>query len=322
MLTSLIGAAAVVAACGSGATGGSGAEVTAVGTTTHVADLVRNVGGDRVDVRQFLTPGTDPHEYEPRPSDAEAVADAALVFESGGDLDEWLDGVIGNAGGDAKVVTLLDAVEAIEGESHGHDGQHEDSREEPAEEADFDDPHWWQDPRNAVAAVDAIAEALVEADPDGAAVYRENASSYKRRLQRLDTEIARCMEQVPASRRKLVTTHDAYGYFAERYDVEVIGALIPSRSTQAQPSAGGTAGLIEQIEQENVEAIFPESALNPELEEAVADETEATVGEALWADSLGPEGSDGETYVEALASDAEALVQGFSGGGASCRIDP
>lgn len=316
-LAALAVAAAVPAGCGSAATADPDAEVTAVATTTHVADLVRNVGGDRVDVRQFLTPGTDPHEYEPRPSDAQAVADAAVVFESGGDLDEWLGGVIENAGGDARVVTLADAVETIEAEPHGHDGGNEGS----AEESVLDDPHWWQDPRNAAAAVDVIAGALADADPEGAAVYRENAGRYKRRLRRLDAQIMRCMQQIPQSRRKLVTTHDAYGHFAERYGVEVIGALIPSRSTQAQPSAGETAALVEQIEEQGVGAVFPESALNPELEEAVADETGATVGDALWGDSLGPEGSDGETYVDALASDAEAMANGFTGRDGACRIE-
>ena len=126
---------------------------------------------------------------------------------------------------------------------------------------------------------------------------------------------------IPDAERKLVTTHDAYGYFAERYDVEVVGALIPSRSTQAQPSSGETAELVEQIEREGVETIFPESALNPELERVVADEAGASVGESLWGDSLGPEGSDGETYVEALASDAEAMTNGFTGGRSACRVD-
>jgi ABC-type Zn uptake system ZnuABC Zn-binding protein ZnuA len=300
-----LAAAVLAAGCGTDAAGDPDAEVTAVATTTHVGDLVRNVGGDRVDVHQFLTPDADPHEYEPRPSDAEAVAEAAVAFESGGELDEWLDAVIDNAGGDARTVTLLDAAEPLDGD----------------EDAGEEDPHWWQDPRNAIAAVDAIADALAEADPEGAELYRRNARRYTERLERLDAEIARCMRGIPASSRKLVTTHDAYGYFAQRYGVEIIGALIPSRSTQAQPSAGETAELIEQIEQEDVQAIFPESALNPELEEAVADETGATVGDALWADSLGLEGSDGETYVEALASDAEAMAEGFTGAEGACRID-
>ncbi len=295
----LLALAALAVGCGS-SSGDPDAEVIAVATTTHVADLVRSVAGERVDVRQFLTPGADPHAYEPRPSDAQAVADAAVVFESGGDVDDWLGGVIENAGGNAEVVTLLEQVEPV---------------------ADEDaDPHWWQDPRNAIAAVEVIASALAEADPVGAEAYRLGARRYIERLKRLDEEIARCMDAVPAADRKLVTTHDSYGYFAERYDVEILGALIPSRSSQAQPSAGETAELIDQIESEEIEAIFPESAIDPALEEAVADETGAVVGGALWADSLGPEGSGAETYVEALAADAEALAEGFTGGDASCRI--
>ena len=135
----------------------------------------------------------------------------------------------------------------------------------------------------------------------------------------LDRSIAACMARVPAERRKLITTHDAFGYFARRYDIEVVGALIPSLSTQAQPSAKDTLELVEQIEREGARAIFPESALNPKLEEAVAREAGAEVGDALWADSLGPEGSDGETYLKALASDADALAEGFSGGEVRCR---
>jgi zinc/manganese transport system substrate-binding protein len=295
----LLALAALAAGCGS-TDADPDAEVTAVATTTHVADLVRNVGGERVDARQFLTPGADPHAYEPRPSDAQAVADAAVVFESGGDLDDWLGGVIENAGGDAEVVTLLERVE-------------------PTADEDTD-PHWWQDPTNAIAAVEVIASALAEADPAGAEAYRLGARRYIERLERLDEEIARCMEAIPAADRKLVTTHDSYGYFAERYDIEIVGALIPSRSSQAQPSAGETAQLIDQIESEGTEAIFPESAIDPALEEAVADETGADVGGALWADSLGPEGSGAETYVQALASDAETVAEGFTSGDADCRI--
>lgn len=289
-------AMALAAGCG-GADESPSGERTVVATTTQVADLVRNVGGERVAVEQFLEPGSDPHAYEPRPSDAAAVADAAVVFRSGGGLDDWLDGVIENAGGDADVVTLIDSVTTVRD----------------------DDPHWWQDPRNAVAVVEAIAGALEAADPAGTDVYRRNARDYADRIESLDAAIARCMRRVPAARRKLVTTHDSYGYFADRYDVEILGALIPSASTEAQPSAGETAELVERIQAEGIEAIFPESPLDPDLEQAVADEAGAVVADPLWADSLGPDDSGGATYVEALASDAEAMVEGFTGAELSCR---
>ncbi|MBA2567512.1 MAG: zinc ABC transporter substrate-binding protein [Thermoleophilaceae bacterium] len=296
MLVAVAAAATVTAAgCGAGEED-SAAEVTAVATTTQVADLVRNVGGERVAVEQFLQPGSDPHEYEPRPSDAAALEDAAVVFRSGGGLDDFLDGVIENAGGDAETVTLIDSATAVRA----------------------DDPHWWQDPRNAVAAAETIADALAAADPAGAGDYRRNAREYAATIERLDQAIGRCMKRVPAAQRQLVTTHDSYGYFADRYDVEILGALIPSASTEAQPSAGETAALVERIGAERVEAIFPESPLDPDLEQVVADEAGAIVGDPLWADSLGPEGSGGATYVGALASDAEAMVAGFTGDQVSC----
>ena len=299
-----------VGACGSDPAGDSSADLTVVATTTQVADLVQNVGGERVAVHRFLAPGTDPHEYEPRPSDAEAVLEATVVFSSGGGLDDWLGEVLDNAGGDAEEVTLIETIPT---------GRLRAAGELPGEGAEAVDPHWWQDPRNAIIAVGAIADALAAADPDGADAYRRNADRYSARLERLDREIARCIGLVPPDRRKLVTTHDSYGYFADRHGIEVVGALIPSSSSQAQPSAGETIELTEQIEAEGVNAIFPESALDPKLERAVAEETGATVGEALWADSLGPEGSDGDTYVGALASDTAALVEGMTAGERSCR---
>ncbi|HEU0025425.1 MAG TPA: zinc ABC transporter substrate-binding protein, partial [Thermoleophilaceae bacterium] len=137
---------------------------------------------------------------------------------------------------------------------------------------------------------------------------------------RLDGEIAGCIQRVPRAKRKIVTTHDALGYFADRYGVEVVGAVIPSLSTQAQASSRDVNRLVDQIRDEGVEAIFPESAVSAKVETAIAREAGAEVAGALWADSLGPEGSGGGTYVEATAANAEELVLGMSGGRVTCRI--
>ena len=126
---------------------------------------------------------------------------------------------------------------------------------------------------------------------------------------------------MPAAQRKLVTTHDALGYYARRYGIEVIGAVIPSLSTSGQPSAGETAELVRTIRDEDVRAIFAESSVNAKVEQAIARETGATVGRPLWADTLGPPGSDGATYVGSIAANTQALVDGFSGGEVACRID-
>jgi ABC-type Zn uptake system ZnuABC Zn-binding protein ZnuA len=281
--------------------GGSDAPVTAVATTTQVADLVRNVGGARVSVDGILRPNSDPHEYEPRPSDATALTQADLVFRSGGDLDKWLDQIIDNAGGDARQVTLIDSVHTIEGPNET-------------------DPHWWQNPRNTILAVGAIRDALVKADPAGKRGYDRRAAAYVRKLQALDGAIARCVERVPADKRKIVTTHDALGYFADRYGVKVIGAVIPSLSTQAQASARDVDKLVNQIRSEGVEAIFPEASITQKLEEAIGREAGAKVGAKLYADTLGPEGSGAATYLQAMRHNAGALVEGMSGGRVSCDL--
>jgi ABC-type Zn uptake system ZnuABC Zn-binding protein ZnuA len=291
----LVAALAALAVAGCGDDSGSGDGLTVVATTTQVADLAREVGGDRVSVEGMLRPGGDPHDYEPRPSDVAAVARAAVVFRSGGEVDDWLGDVIDNAGGDAEVVSLIDSVKRLD-----------------------DDPHWWQDPRNGVRAVEAIRAELSKVDSRGRAAYASNAERTVRRLRRLDRKIAGCVERVPAAKRKIVTTHDALGYFARRYGVEVVGAVIPSLSTQAQASAGDVERLVEQIRRERVEAVFPESSVNPDIERAIAREAGARIGDSLYADSLGPKGSAGETYAGALAADAAALVRGMSGGRVNC----
>ena len=292
----LLVAALGLAGCGDGDDEAPGGR-TVVATTTQAADLVRQVAGHRVEVEGMLRPGGDPHDYEPRPSDVAAVADAEVVFRSGGEVDEWLGDVIDNAGGDAEVVTLLDSVVRL-----------------------GEDPHWWQDPRNAILAVEAIRAELSRVDPGGRAGYARNAEGAILRLRDLDRAIAACVKRVPRAKRKIVTTHDALGYFARRYGIEVVGAVIPSLSTQAQASAGDVEELVDQIRREQVEAIFPESSVNPDVERAIARESGASVGDSQYADSLGPEGSEGATYAGALTADAGALVRGMSGGRVDCRL--
>lgn len=292
---------ALVAGCGGDSGFDEPGRTDVVATTTQVADFARNVGGDRVDVHQVLQPNSDPHEYEPRPSDARAVANARLVLRSGGDVDGWMDEVIDNAGGDAPALTLIDRVQT-----------------RPGADADVD-PHWWQDPRNAEVAVRAIRDQLVQVDPDGRASYERNAARYLATLARLDRDTAACIDELPSGERNLVTTHDALGYYAHRYGLHVIGAVIPSLSTQAQPSAKDVQKLVDQIRRTRVKAIYPESSINPKLEQAVARESGATTGAALWADTLGPKGSSGATYVESIAANTAAIVDGLSGGAVACR---
>jgi ABC-type Zn uptake system ZnuABC Zn-binding protein ZnuA len=288
---------AVLAAAGCRSAGGGDADLTVVATTTQVADLVRSVGGERIAVDGILRPNSDPHEYEPRPSDATALAKADLVFRSGGDLDKWLDQVIDSAGGHAAQVTLIDHVHRI-----------------------GDDPHWWQNPRNAILAVAAIRDALTKADPAGRRGFERRAAAYTAKLRALDASVQSCVDRVPPAKRKIVTTHDALGYFADRYGVEVIGAVIPSLSTQGQASARDVQKLVDQIRSEGVQAIFPEAAVNQKLEQAISREAGAKIGGKLYADTLGPEGSGAATYLQAMRHNADALVDGMSGGRVSCGL--
>lgn len=302
-LTAAAVAVVAAAAIGCGSDGGSdgGDKPRVVATTTQAADLTRAVTGERADVSTLLRPNADPHEYEPRPSDARALADAALVIRSGGELDDWLAGLVESAGGDAEQLTLIDSVTRLPGDGG-----------EP-------DPHWWQDVRNAEQAVNAIRDALILTDPGGRADYLRNSQRYVLRLRRLDAAIRTCVDRVPRARRKLVTSHDSLGYYTRAYGIETVGAVIPSRSSQAQASAGDSARLVRTIRRERVAAIFPESSLSPKLERAISRQAGARVGRPLWADTLGPRGSDGATYIESMASNTAALVEGFTGGRLRCR---
>ena len=284
VLISALTAAVVAAGCGDEGAGAAGGRVSVVATTTQLGDMARQIGGDRVSVETVLDAKTDPHDYEPRPSDARALAEAEVVFASGGAVDEWLSDLVEQAGGDAERVTVADAI--------GAGGE---------------DPHWWQDPRNAARAVGVLARALGEGNAPRAEAYRAE-------IERTDAAIARCMEAIPAQRRKLVTNHDAFGWFARRYGIEVLGSIIPGDSTSAQPSAGDVRELVAAIRRERVRTIFPESALSQDLERAVARDAGAEVGPPLYADTVGPDG----TYLGALRHDAEAMAAGFNG--KRCRL--
>jgi ABC-type Zn uptake system ZnuABC Zn-binding protein ZnuA len=294
----LVAAAAGLAllATGCGTATGDGGRPQVVATTTIVADLVRNAGGDAVSVHQLLQPNTDPHDYEPRPRDVRAIADADLVLASGLGLDRFIDKAADSAGSDAPLVRLGDAI------ARPRSG----------------DPHWWQDPRNTITVVTRIARELERLVPSAAPDIRARAAAYVGRLRALDRTIAGCIATVPAADRKLVTDHDAFGYFARRYGLEVVGTVIPATNTQAQPNAGALAALSRTIRREHVEAVFPEEALAHRQADAIARQTGATATYKLYGDALGARGSAGATYLQAMAHNADRIVRGLTGGARGC----
>jgi ABC-type Zn uptake system ZnuABC Zn-binding protein ZnuA len=271
--------------------------IVVVATTTQLQDLVANVGGSRVHVVGLLRPNVDPHEYEPKPSDVAALAGARLIVTSGVGLDTWMDKVIANSGTKAPVVVASRGLPIRKGDSA-----------EPA-----GDPHWWHDPTLFSRAAANVAAALERADPSGQAVYAANLARYEVALRALDRENAAEVATVSKAQRKLVTNHDAFGYLAARYGITIVGSVIPSLSTAAEPNARDTARLIARIKSQHVKAIFTESSLNPKLEEQIAHDAHVAVYADLYGDTLGPKGSPGATYLGMERWNVKAMVAGFLG---------
>jgi ABC-type Zn uptake system ZnuABC Zn-binding protein ZnuA/ABC-type Mn2+/Zn2+ transport system permease subunit len=296
------GAAAIVLlAAGCGAVESSGGRPVVLATTTQIGDWARVVGGGAVDVHQILQPNTDPHEYEPRPSDVVAAANAKLILLNGDRLDAWAGKLVSASGTKAAVVDLGAEVPVkLAGETTGP-------------EAARYDPHWWHDPVDAEAAIGRIRDALARIVPSRRGLFTREAAGYLARLRALDAAIRRCMRGIAAPQRRLVTDHDAFGYFARRYGIDVVGAVIPSQTTQGEASAGDVARLEALIRREGVHAVFPESSISPKLARAVARDTGASSGEALYGDTLGPKGSPGATYLRMEAANARAMAAGFTG---------
>jgi zinc/manganese transport system substrate-binding protein len=281
---------------GSGAGGAQGATLDVVATTTQVADFARVVGGDRVRVTGLIKPNVDAHDYEPSPADIDAIARADVVLKNGAGLEEWLDDTISSSGFAGPVVDTSQGV-ALRQEEGG----------EP-------DPHIWQNPRNAQLMVATVERALAQAEPAGAARFQTNLTAYTRELQTLDTEVARQIDSL--ANKKLVTNHDAFSYYIDRYGLEFVGSIIPSFDTSAELSGRDIRDLVAKIEQTKVKAIFSETSLPPKTAETIAHEAGVKVVEgedALYGDSLGPPGSDGDTYLKMIRHNTATIVGNLSG---------
>jgi ABC-type Zn uptake system ZnuABC Zn-binding protein ZnuA len=250
-----------------------------VATTVQITALTTAVAGDLVDLKGIIPAGVDPHEFEPTASDLVAIEGATLVLRHGIGLDDWLDRTL-KAGKRATIVTVTRGVRLQKGEEDGKT---------------VDDPHVWHDPANATKMVDTIVAALVRVDPAHKGAYETHATAYKKRLDDARTQVQAILSEIPPGGRKLVTNHDALGYFAKAFGLKIVGAVIPSVSTQAEPSAGETAKLLQTIKREKVKAIFAESNVNPKLAETLAKEAGVKVVADLYGDSLGPAGSGVET---------------------------
>lgn len=258
-------------------------------TTTILADVTRNVVEDRFSIESLLPVGADPHSYQPVPQDAAKVKGSKMLVIHGADYEEFLQPLLDNAGQKEYLIDASTGSRLLSDEGGT-------------------DPHLWLDPNNVIAYTDNIREGLKQFDPDGAEVYDANASTYIDQLTELDAWINGQVAQIEPQRRVLVTNHEAFGYFAERYGFRVVGAIIPSFSSDAAPSAQQMADLIEQIKLYEVPAIFLDASDNPDLAQQIAAETGAKVVADLHLESLTNGGPAG-TYIDMMRDNVTKIVQ-------------
>ncbi len=277
-----------------------------IATTGILADLVRQVGGQRVDAHSVLPANADPHDFEPTPQDVAAIGEADLLVEHGLGLDSWAGQLIAASPG-TPLITASDGVELRHAHAHA-DEDHEDDGHGHDHEGE-DDPHWWFDPTRAATAVQTITAGLTAADPAGEATYRARADAYAAFLLEMDAAIAAAIATIPPERRRIVTNHDALGYYADRYGLEVVGTVIPGLATTAEPSAAEVAALLDAIAASGVPAIFAETTTSPRLAESLAAEAGIVVIDDLYTDTLGEPGSGADTYAGLLRTDTAIVVE-------------
>jgi zinc/manganese transport system substrate-binding protein len=275
-----------------------------VATFSVLADLVKQVGGENVEVVALLGPNQDVHVFEPTPADSQTLRTAALVVSNGLELETWLDDLYASSGSTAPRLEAASGLDLIEADED-HDEQ---GHEEGHQHGNFD-PHVWQDPTQVARMVERLRDALAELDPSHAADYQANASRYLGELQTLDAWAAQELARVPAERRKLVTTHEAFGYFARHYDFELIGAVLPVTTEAADPSVGEIAELVSKIKAAGVPTIFGENATNQRLIEQVA--RAAGVRVAVLYDVLGPAGGPASTYLDMMRYNVKTIADGL-----------
>jgi zinc/manganese transport system substrate-binding protein len=276
------------------ATQGTSDKIRVVATTSIIGDWVRNIGGDQVDPTVLVGPDGDPHEYEPVPADSIALARCAIVFANGLGLETWLPKLLAGAQSSAQRVDVSSGIEPL------HAG------------AELD-PHAWQDASDAMVMAHNIATALADADPLHGPAYLARASDYINQLRTLDQYIRQRISTLPPTHRQLITTHDAFGYFAHRYGLNVSRSALESVTSEAtDPSPAQIERTVEQIRSTETPAIFLENIQNPRLIEQIASEAHVKVAPPLYSDALGMPGSPGDTYLHMMRYNVDTIVAALS----------
>jgi len=276
------------------------AQIEVVTSFSILADVARQVGGAHTEVTSLIGPNEDAHGYQPKPSDARLLGRADLVIANGLGFDPWIERLAQSAGHTTPIVIASEGIDTLdEAGGHAHHGHDHGPT----------DPHAWQDVSNVRHYARNIAHALERVDPANAHAYRENLATYESALLVLDAEIRSTMSVLPVSRRKLVTSHDAFGYFGRAYGISVIGAA--GISDQSEPSAAGIARLIRQLRREKIPVVFIENINDPRLIERIAHEGGARLGGQLYSDALSEPDGSAPTYIEMMRHNLATLMAGL-----------
>ncbi|MFO7307381.1 MAG: metal ABC transporter substrate-binding protein [Pseudomonadota bacterium] len=277
------------------------AKVKVVATFSILGDFVRQVGGDRIDLTVLVGRNGDTHVYSPSPADARSLAEAKVIFVNGLRFEGWIDRLVEASGTSATVVEAAAKVKPLEmDDDHGH---HDDDHNHHAHGGL--DPHAWQDVANAKLYVAAIRDGLTAVDPAGREVYATNAEAYLAKLDALEAEVKAAVAAIPPARRKVITSHDAFGYFARAYGLTFVAPQ--GVSTDAEASARDVGRIIRQIKRDKIPAVFLENVTDPRLVERIARETGATIGGRLYSDALSDENGPAGTYIAMMEHNIKAL---------------
>ena len=301
-------------ACAPGAAEGERPRV--VATTTQVGSVARELGGGAIDLTVLLSPGVEAHDFELTPEQAAALEQADLVLVSGAGLEDWLDDTLASTGSADRVRDLSEGIalrtpgEDEPGHAHDEEADHDDG----ADQDEAADPHYWLSGPNAVRMVDNARDALVEAAPDASDEIAARAAELIGRIESADAEVRRLMAEIPEEQRRVVTDHDALGYFVDEYGLEFVGSVFPSLDVSSEPSAREVELLVAEMRDARVSAVFTESSVNPRLARAIAEEAGVRlVDEPIYTDSLGEEGSGADTLEGMLLHNARVIHAGLTG---------
>ncbi len=286
-----------------------------VATFSILGEVVHIVGGDTVALTTLVGPDGDAHTFEPSPRDGIALTEATLIFEIGLDFETWLDDLYDASQSQAQRIVVSDGLELLQAEPSADHVEEPSDRVSASSAADAHrdhggyDPHVWHDVHNLMHITHRVRAALIQAAPAHAELYRRNAKRYIQALRDLDQWMVARIDALPPARRKLVTSHDTFGYFAKRYGFTIIGAALPSLSKEhAEPSAGELAALVNRIKAENVPAIFAETMHSSRTIQQLAREAQVKLPPPLYTDALGPTGSAGETYIQMMRHNVDIIV--------------